>query len=68
MAGDKHIPIPHRNKVLDHRDVELSLPWRQFFNQIFDDIYIKIAALEVRIAANEVTLADHEARITTLEP
>jgi hypothetical protein len=53
-------PIPTRDRVSDRNGI-LSRAWHQFLDRIFKDIYDRIETLET-------TSADHETRITALEP
>lgn len=53
-------PIPYRNPVIDNKGI-LTRAWHQFLERIFKDIYDRIETLET-------TSADHETRITALEP
>lgn len=52
-------PIPNREQI--SKNGFLTEVWLRFLNAIFSDIY-------KRLDANDETLADHETRITTLEP
>ncbi|QDP68075.1 MAG: hypothetical protein Unbinned5081contig1003_7 [Prokaryotic dsDNA virus sp.] len=57
---NQHDKIPVQTRLVEQGGF-INWVWHQFLNQLF-------ANYESRIKALETTIADHEARITALEP